>query len=105
MNMSDINNIKTGNAAGLTTPRNINSRDNNKQEQTSGVQATAAGTDKVSLTETATQLQSVKQTLADAPIVNSERVSELRAAVADGSYTVDATELAQNIIDFENKLL
>lgn len=105
MNMSDINNIKTGNTAGLTTPRNVNSRDNNQQEQTSGVQVTAAGTDKVSLTETATQLQSVKQTLADAPIVNSERVSELRAAVADGSYTVDATELAQNIIDFENKLL
>ena len=104
MNMSDIN-IKTGNTAGLTMPSSINSRATNQQEQAPGVQATAAGIDKISLTETATQLQSVKQTLADAPSVNNERVAELRAAVVDGSYTVDANELAQNIIAFENKLL
>ncbi|MDB2705008.1 flagellar biosynthesis anti-sigma factor FlgM [Pseudomonadota bacterium] len=103
--MSDISNIKVGNIAGLTTPTSINSRENKQQEQAIGIQAAGKGTDKISLTETATQLQSVKQTLADAPIVNDERVSELRAAVADGSYSVDATELAQNIIDFENKLL
>jgi len=36
--------------------------------------------------------------------VNSERVSELRAAIADGSYQVDAKELAQNMINFESNL-
>ena len=97
--MSDINNIKAGGLAGLTTPRSVDSRDNRQQEQTSVV-----STDKVSLTDTATQLQSVQQTLADASVVNSDRVSELKAAVADGSYAVEATELAQNIIDFESKL-
>jgi len=105
MIMSDINNIKTAGQPGLNSPRNaVNSRENRDGVKAEGVQAGAPHTDKVSLTDTATQLQSLQQTLADAPIVNNERVEALRAAVADGSYQVDATELAQNMINFESQL-
>jgi len=104
--MSDINNIKTAGQPGLNSPRNaVNSHENRDGAKANGMQAgTPPRTDKVSLTDTATQLQSLQKTLADAPVVNNERVEALRAAVADGSYQVDATELAQNMINFESQL-
>lgn len=102
--MSEINNIKTNGQIGVTTPSNVNSRDNRQDEKASSVQVDSARTDTVSLTDKATQLQSLQQALADAPVVNSDKVSALRAAIADGSYAVDAKELAQNMINFETKL-
>ncbi len=104
--MSDINNIKSANQLGLNTSRNINARDNRGGDKAADVQSSTntSRTDTVSLTSTATQLQSLQQTLSDAPVVNNERVEALRAAIADGSYQVDATELAQNMINFETQL-
>jgi len=103
--MSEINNIKTAGQPGLSSTRSaVNSRENREGAKADNVQAGTTPTDKVSLTETATQLQSLQQTLADAPVVNNERVEALRAAVADGSYQVDAAELAQNMINFESQL-
>jgi len=105
--MSDINNIKSTGPAGLNTPRNVvdapeNREENNASKVSNGT--STARTDTVSLTDTATQLQSIQQTLSDAPVVNDERVTALRAAIADGSYQVDAAELAQNMINFETQL-
>lgn len=100
--MSDIN-IKTAGAATFITPKSVNESKQGQESKTSGVQ-TSVVTDKVSLTDTASQLQSVQETVADASAVSTERVNELRAAIADGSYSVDATELAQNIINFETEL-
>jgi len=105
--MSDtINNIKTGNQPGLNSNRNVNARDNRDGAKPADVQSNTntSRTDTVSLTDTATQLQSLQQTLSDTPVVNNERVEALRAAIAEGSYQVDATELAQNMINFEAQL-
>jgi len=101
--MSEINNIKTAVQSGLNSTKlgENSSRDGDKSQN---VQTATTRTDTVSLTNEATQLQSIQKTLEDTPIVNSERVEALRAAIADGSYTVDAVELAQNIIDFETQL-
>ena len=102
--MSEINNIKTSTQSGLNSARisEGGSRDGDKSQS---VQAVSQKSDTVSLTSEATQLQSLQKTIEDTPVVNSERVEALRAAIADGSYTVDASELAQNIVDFETQLL
>jgi len=102
--MSEINNIKTTNQMGLNSTRNVNIRDSRKNEAAQEVQNSSISTDSVSLTNTATQLQSLQQALADAPVVDNNKVTALRAAIADGSYQVDATALAKNIIDFETNL-
>lgn len=103
--MSELNTIKTAGQPGLNTPRNVNSRENNDGgDKAAEVNMGGARTDTVSLTDTATQLQSLQQTLADTSVVNHERVEALRAAIADGSYEVDAGELAQNMINFETQL-
>jgi len=103
--MSEINNLKTALQTGLNTARNVsNTRENRDGAKAVETQSGAIATDKVSLTDTATQLQSLQQTLADAPVVNNDRVEALRAAIADGSYQVDATELAQSMINFETQI-
>ena len=100
--MSEINNIKSTGQAELTANRNVNVRDDSSSQAVTG--STEQSSDTVSLTNTATQLQSLQQTLSDVPEVDSGRVEALKASSADGSYTVDANELAQNLIGFEQQL-
>lgn len=102
--MSEINNIKTSGQQTLNTTRNVNANDNRGSEESQSVQANETRPDKVSLTDTATQIQTLSKTISGASEVNKERVEALRAAVEDGSYKVDATELAKNMIDFEQQL-
>ncbi len=101
--MSEINNVKTTVQSGMNSSR-ISDKGSRADDKSQSIQTSTAQTDTVSLTSEATQLQSIQKTLEETPIVNSERVEALRAAIADGSYTVDAGELAQNIIDFETQL-
>lgn len=55
----------------------------------------------VHLSPEAQQLQKIGDTLRDQPTVNSARVAELKQAIADGSYKVDADRVASKLLDFE----
>jgi len=102
--MSEINTIKTTSQLGLNTNRNITAQANSGKEKTQDATVNSSRVDTVSLTDTATALQSLQQTLADAPVVDNDRVSALKAAIAEGSYNVDPAELANNMIKFEQQL-
>jgi negative regulator of flagellin synthesis FlgM len=102
--MSEINTIKMTSELGLNTNRNINTQTNSSNDKIQGVPVTSSRVDTVSLTDTATALQSLQQALADAPVVDNDRVSALKAAIAEGSYTVNPVELANNMINFEQQL-
>lgn len=102
--MSEINNIKTANQAPLNATRNVKTHETNKNlTQDQAVSENSGPNDKVSLTDTATQLQSLRQVISDSPEVNTDRVATLRAAIADGSYSVDSESLAKNLINSENQ--
>ncbi len=60
--------------------------------------------DRVSLTETASSLSTLIDTLAPIPVVDKARVDELKAALADGSFQVDATRVAEKLIRLEEDL-
>lgn len=63
-----------------------------------------AGGDKVSLTDTAARLQELEALLANAPEVDPARVEELRAAIAEGRYSVDTVHVADKLIALERSL-
>lgn len=56
-------------------------------------------TDSFQLSEEAMALH---QRANSAPDINEEKVSAIRAAIADGSYKIDAKALAKDIMQFES---
>ncbi|ROR34904.1 flagellar biosynthesis anti-sigma factor FlgM [Inmirania thermothiophila] len=60
--------------------------------------------DTVSLTDTARTLQSLTERLAELPVVDTQRVEQLRQAIADGSYQVDPQRVAARLLAFESAL-
>ena len=55
----------------------------------------------VHLSQEAQQLQKISDKVRDQPEVNSARVAQLKQAIADGSYQVDAGRVASKLLDFE----
>ncbi|MBE0367366.1 MULTISPECIES: flagellar biosynthesis anti-sigma factor FlgM [Pseudoalteromonas] len=60
-----------------------------------------AATDSVSLTPQAQQLKSMQDKAQDAPAFDSKKVEELKKAISEGKYQIDAQKLAKNIAAFE----
>ncbi|MFC0677103.1 flagellar biosynthesis anti-sigma factor FlgM [Lysobacter korlensis] len=73
-------------------------------ERTAPIAATPAA-DSLRLTGEATGLQAIERELGAAPAgIDVGRVNAIRAALADGSYRVDAQAVADRMIDFERAL-
>ena len=60
--------------------------------------------DTVRVTDEAATLQRLEKNVADAPVVDTQRVEAIRAAIANGTYTVDAEKTATKMIAIENAL-
>lgn len=99
----DFNN--PNNTARLSKPT-ISSSHNSAQTNTiknnsdTTAKSASAG-EPVQLSKDARQLQSVTQRLADMPSVNSDKVAQLKQAIADGSYQIDNERVASKILSLE----
>lgn len=77
------------------------------QDAASG--ATSANTSKgsaqdVQITGTARQLSVLDQKVRDLPDVNEERVSQLRSAIEQGTYTIRPQHIAERLMSLEHAL-
>ncbi|MBT4836207.1 MAG: flagellar biosynthesis anti-sigma factor FlgM [Methylococcales bacterium] len=72
-------------------------------EQTAEQAETGTSTvkDTVSFSNAAERLQSVNQTVAKLPVVDVNRVEQIRNELANGTYKLDAESVADKIIAFE----
>ena len=103
--MADINNIKGNQPLNpATTQKNAPQTGKTADSSTAAPNQKSSSEDKVSLTGTATMLQSLQQQVREAPAVDSEKVEAIRAAIAEGNYPVDSEKLAQKMIDLEGQL-
>ncbi|MHB8346853.1 MAG: flagellar biosynthesis anti-sigma factor FlgM [Acidiferrobacterales bacterium] len=62
------------------------------------------GADTVSLTGTAAHLKALETVMASLPVVDSQRVEQLRQSVSNGSYRVDSQRVAGKLVSFESRL-
>ncbi|MFT5446363.1 MAG: negative regulator of flagellin synthesis FlgM [Gammaproteobacteria bacterium] len=60
--------------------------------------------DLLDLTGKAKELQTLQHDLAKSPEFDAARVSELKEAIADGRYEVNAERIADKLLDIELKL-
>ncbi|MBD1582979.1 flagellar biosynthesis anti-sigma factor FlgM [Pseudoalteromonas sp. S16_S37] len=90
---SVLNNIKQQKAELQRNDANASSA------PTKAPQKTAS--DSVSLTPQARQLKSLQDKAQEAPAFNSDKVAELKKAISEGKYQIDAEKLAKNIAAFE----
>ncbi|MES2626053.1 MAG: flagellar biosynthesis anti-sigma factor FlgM [Pseudomonadota bacterium] len=82
----------TQNTAGKTQGSGENNR--------GGVGSANQG-DKVSVTSEASRLKQIEEQLSNVPEVNSAKVSEIRKAIADGTFKIDPQVIAAKLIAFE----
>lgn len=57
--------------------------------------------DKVTLTDMSSQVADLEKKAAASEIDNSEKIAELKAAIQEGSYQVDANKVASKLIQTE----
>jgi negative regulator of flagellin synthesis FlgM len=60
--------------------------------------------DTVSLTDTAARLRQMENTLAQLPVVDNQRVEEIRRAIAEGTFEVDPKRVAEKMVGLEKEL-
>ncbi|HKJ09229.1 MAG TPA: flagellar biosynthesis anti-sigma factor FlgM [Gammaproteobacteria bacterium] len=62
------------------------------------------GTDTVSLTNTAQQLRSLANQVGQMPAVDTHKVQAIKHALANGTYEINPTRVANKMIAFERSL-
>lgn len=99
--------IRTGNM-----PTNISSNNRHSSSKLSGQgQATppqpgqAKSADSVSMTDKVSHLQEIETRLAAIPSVNSAKVDQIKQAIADGSFKIDPSSIANKLMDMETSIL
>ena len=73
-----------------------------RQTGASGDRATLSdtrSTDRVSLSDTAKQIQAARSMMDNVPDVRSETVARLKAQIQDGTYRIDSRQIASNMIE------
>ena len=64
----------------------------------------SAGSETVSLTDTAAKLQKLTQELESQPVVDADRVDAIKSSIDNGTYEVDPERIAEKMVAFERDL-
>ena len=72
-----------------------------KSQQKTGDSSTL---DTVSLTDSAALLVKMEKAVQDAPVVDTQRVEDIRKAIANGSFEIDSARVAEKLLSFESRL-
>ncbi len=76
-----------------------------KGKSTGKAPASSAGSDSLTLTESSTRIRSLESQLASVDVADAGKVESVKAALANGSFTVDAEVVADRLIDHTKESL
>ncbi len=95
---------------GLSTPKVQAPTDDNQLKQSAEQQQTKTETgqsstaDTVSLSDNALQLGKLDNVSIAAPVVDTKRVEQIKQAIVNGNYEVNAKKVADKLMQFESIL-
>ena len=93
---SKINGIEGGGGASAGASR--------VSRGTRGVPSSSQTPGDVHITDTATRLAALEQTVSDLPAVNESRVAQMRTAIEQGTYQVAPQQVADRLTQLEQAL-
>lgn len=75
-----------------------------EQQPTQPETGKSSTADTVSLSDNAVSLGKIDNTAASAPVIDAQRVEQVKQAISDGSYKVDSEKVADKLMQFESIL-
>ena len=101
-----INNITAASSAQSQRATEGSKVEVSRTEATVSQQETGStsATDSVSLTDTAARLQKLENTIAGLPVVDAQRVEDIRNTIASGEYQVDPVNIADKLLGFDAEI-
>ena len=97
-NTGGTNSAARSNQAGATAGKRDLSERPTADTQNTGAPAADS---QVKLSNQAQQLQAIEERLRELPEVDTARVEKIKQAIADGSYQIDSTRIAEKLIALE----
>lgn len=76
-----------------------------RSDQAPPAQETPSAGDKVELSSLSSTLQQAEAAMASVPIVDQNRVDEIKQAISDGNFEVDAEKVADGLIESAREAL
>ncbi len=98
ISISDINKPQVNTSANTTS---IN-KDNNRPTNTN---STGQANDSITLTESAKLIQQLEKQLGSVPVVDSDKVAEVRENLNSGNYSISTERVAEKFVRYESFLL
>ena len=98
-----VNQVNKGNQQNVayTNSKQLNVSKDNSTTPVQNQPAAKAATDSVSLTPQAQQLRGLHEKAEQSQGFDSKKVNELKKAISEGNYQVNAEKLAEKIAGFE----
>lgn len=93
---------RSGQTAGAAGKREAGSVNSTAGQPTAAQGSQSEPTSSVSLSAQAQQLKAIEESLRDLPEVDNERVSQIKQAIADGSYKIDSSRIADKLLSLES---
>ena len=96
----DIKNLPNSSLKGPEEPSQIRvgRGEPGRSQQHTG---SSAGQDTISLTDTAARMRNLENTVASMPVVDSQRVAEIKQAIVEGTYEINPERIAEKMLDME----
>ncbi len=102
----DLNGISQGqvNIQRPTADKAGNAGDKHAAADQTASQSVQARGESVNLSSQARNLKQLEQKLGDFPEMDDDRIAEIRSALENGTYKVDAQKLAQKMLDMDKSI-
>ena len=98
ISIDNIINTQVNNSGKSNQPTAVN-KDGSKHEQSAN---STASVDTISLTESAKLIQQLEKQIIDQPVVNAEKVSEIRENINSGNYVISSERVAEKFTLYES---
>jgi negative regulator of flagellin synthesis FlgM len=98
----DINGLSTPKVPAPTDDSQL--KQSAEQQQTNTETGQSSTADTVSLSDNAVQLGKLDNSVIAAPVVDAQRVEQIKQAIENGTYEVNAEKVADKLTQFESIL-